>query len=103
MPFDFVLLEEKIIVELDGDFHFIQVAKWKTPQHNRSRDIYKRKCANSNGFSIIRLLQPDVFFDKYDWLQELTNNIDKIVSEKKVQNIYMCKKDEYKDFDKELV
>jgi hypothetical protein len=49
------------------------------------------------------LLQPDVFFDKYDWLQELTNNIDKIVSEKKVQNIYMCKNDEYKDFDKELV
>ena len=21
------------------------------------------------------MLQPDVFFDKYDWLQELTNNI----------------------------
>ena len=103
LPFDFVLLEEIIIVELDGDFHFIQVAKWKTPQHNRSRDIYKRKCANNNGFSIIRLLQPDVLNDKYDWLQELTNNIDKIVSEKKVQNIYMCKKDEYKDFDKELV
>ena len=103
LPFDLVLLEEKIIVEVDGDSHFIQVAKWKTPEYNRSRDIYKRKCANANGFSIIRLLQPDVFFDKYDWLQELTNNINKIVLENKVQNIYMCKKDEYKDFDKELV
>jgi hypothetical protein len=49
------------------------------------------------------LLQPDVLNDKYDWLQELTNNIDKIGLEKKVQNIYMCKKDEYKDFDKKLV
>ena len=99
LPFDFVLLQEKIIVELDGDAHFIQVSNWKSLNHNRSRDIYKRKCANENGFSIIRLLQPDVLFDKYDWLQELTNNIDKIVSEKKVQNIYMCKNDEYKDFD----
>lgn len=102
LPFDFVLLEEKIIIELDGDSHFIQVAKWKTPQHNRSRDIYKMKCANDNGFSIIRLLQPDVFLDKYNWLQELTNNIDKIILEGKVQNIYMCKNDEYKDFDKEI-
>jgi very-short-patch-repair endonuclease len=99
LPFDIVLLEEKIIVEVDGDSHFIQVAKWKTPEHNRSRDIYKRQCANENGFSIIRLLQPDVLNDKYDWLQELTNNINKIVLEKKVQNIYMCKNDEYKDFD----
>jgi len=102
LPFDFVLIEKKIIVELDGESHFIQVAKWKTPEHNRSRDIYKRMCANDNGFSIIRLLQTDVFFDKYDWLQELTNNIDKIVLEKKVQNIYMCKNNEYKDFDKEI-
>jgi len=103
LPFDFVLLEEKIIVEVDGENHFIQVAKWKTPQHNRSRDIYKRIRANENGFSIIRLLQPDVLTDKYDWLQELTNNIDKIVLEKKVQNIYMCKNDEYKDFDNEIM
>ena len=29
-------------------------------------------------------------------------DIDKIVSEKKVQNIYMCKNDEYKDFDNEI-
>jgi very-short-patch-repair endonuclease len=103
LPFDFCIPEYKIIIELDGDAHFIQVSKWKSPQDNRSRDIYKRKCANENGFSIIRLLQPDVFFDKYDWLNELTNNINKIVSENKVQNIYMCKNNEYKDFDKELI
>ena len=103
MPFDFVLLQEKIIVELDDDADLTQVSNWKSLNHNRSRDIYKRNCADENGFSIIRLLQPDVLFDKYDWLQELTNNIDKIVSEKKVQNIYMCKNDEYKDFDNEIV
>jgi hypothetical protein len=57
------------------------------------------KCANENGYSIIRIVQEDVFKDKYNWLQELLDNIHKIVSEKVVQNIYMCKKDEYKDFD----
>jgi hypothetical protein len=42
--------------------------------------------------------------DKYDWLQELLENIDKIILDKiildkMVQNIYMCKNDEYKDFE----
>jgi hypothetical protein len=58
------------------------------------------KCANENGYSMIRIVQEDVFKDKYDWLQELLENINKIVLEKKVQNIYMCKKDEYKYLNK---
>jgi len=99
LPFDFVLEHKKIIIEIDGIQHWSQVAKWKSPQHNRIRDLFKMKCANENGFSIIRILQDDVFHDKYNWLQELLINIDKIVNEKRVQNIYMCKKDEYKDFD----
>ena len=57
------------------------------------------KCANENGFSIIRILQKDVFKYKYDWLTELCGNIDKITNENRVQNIYMCKNNEYKDFD----
>ena len=62
--------------------------------------MYKMKCANENGYSMIRIVQEDVFKDKYDWLQELLENINKIVLEKKVQNIYMCKKDEYKYLNK---
>ena len=57
------------------------------------------KCANENNFSIIRILQDDVFKDKYDWLTELCDNIEKITIENRVQNIYMCKNNEYKDFD----
>ena len=98
LPFDFVIEERKIIIELDGIAHFIQVAKWKTPEHNRIRDLYKMKCANENGFSIIRILQEDVFKNKYDWLKELIENIEIITSDKTVQNIYMCKNDEYKEF-----
>jgi hypothetical protein len=56
------------------------------------------KCANENGFSVIRLLQEDVLFDKYDWLHELVKNIDKITLDNHVQNIYMGLNDEYKDF-----
>ena len=65
----------------------------------RKNDLYKIECANENGYSIIRILQKDVYYDKYDWLTELCENIKKITDENKVQNIYMCKNNEYKDFE----
>jgi very-short-patch-repair endonuclease len=99
LPFDFVIEERKIIVEIDGEQHWKQVAKWKTPEHNRKRDLYKMKCANENGFSVIRIIQEDIFKNKYNWLDELCENIEKITNENIVQNIYMCKNNEYKNFD----
>ena len=51
--------------------------------------------ANDNGYSVIRILQEDVYHDKYNWLVELKENIEKIIIEKKIQNIYICKKNEY--------
>jgi very-short-patch-repair endonuclease len=99
LPFDFVILERKIIIELDGVFHFKQVSNWQSPEESRKRDLYKMKCANENGFSIIRILQEDVLYKKYDWLNEIIEIIEKLTSENKVQNIYMCKNNEYKDFD----
>jgi very-short-patch-repair endonuclease len=99
LPFDFVIEERKVIIELDGEQHWVQVAKWKTPEHNRARDLYKMKCANEQGFSVIRIVQEDVHKNKYDWLTELCRNIDKIALDNRVQNIYMCKMNEYKDYD----
>jgi very-short-patch-repair endonuclease len=99
LPFDFVLEELNIIVEQDGPQHFKQIGDWQSPELTKINDIYKMKCANKNGFSMIRLLQKDIWHDKYDWLQELLKNIDKIVTENRVQNIYMCKNDEYKNFE----
>jgi very-short-patch-repair endonuclease len=55
-------------------------------------------CANDNGYSVIRILQKDVYFNKYNLLNELCENIEKNSNEKRVQNIYMCKNNEYKDF-----
>ena len=35
----------KIIIELDGPQHFIQIMNWKSPEETRKGDIYKMKCA----------------------------------------------------------
>jgi len=98
LPFDFCIEEYKIIIELDGKQHFEQVMNWKTPEEQYENDKYKEKCANENGYSIIRLLQEDVFNDKYDWKPELINNIEKIKTDNIIQNIYMCKNNEYQHF-----
>jgi len=99
LPFDFVIEERKVIIELDGKQHFEQIGNWLSPVETKKNDLYKMNCANENGYSIIRILQKDVYHNKYDWLSELINNIEKITNENRVQNIYMCKNDEYKDFD----
>ena len=102
LPFDFVIEDKKIIIELDGKQHFKQIGKWLSPEDTRKNDLYKMKCANDNGFSVIRILQDDVYKNKYDWLNELIHNIEKNTNENMIQNIYMCKNNEYKDFDIKL-
>jgi len=96
LPFDFVIIEKKILLEIDGKQHMVQVSNWKTPEYNRNNDVYKMKCANDNGFSVIRILQEDIYRNrnKY-WLVELEENIEKIINDGIVQNIYMCKNNEY--------
>ena len=98
LPFDFCIEEYKIIIELDGRQHFEQVCNWSSPEEQFENDKYKEKCANENGYSVIRLLQEDVFNDKYDWKTELINNIEKIKKDNIIQNIYMCKNNEYQYF-----
>ena len=56
------------------------------------------KCANENGYSMIRIVQEDVFKDKYDWLKDICDNIKKLIEENIVQNIFICRNNEYKDF-----
>jgi len=98
LHFDFVIEERKIIIEQDGIQHWKQVAKWKSHEHNKKRYLYKMDCANKNGFSVIRILQEDIYKNKYEWLYELIRNIEKNTNDNVVQNIYMCKNNEYKDF-----
>ena len=90
--------EKKIIIELDGDQHFRQVSNWQSPEEVHSRDIYKMQCANDNKYRIIRILQPDVFHDKYEWLPQLLHKIKQLGKTRKIKNIFMCKNDEYSIF-----
>lgn len=77
LPFDFIIEDLKIIIELDGKHHFKQVHNWQSPEETKKRDIYKMKKANENGYSVIRLMQHPVWEDAYDWESELVANIKK--------------------------
>ena len=98
LPFDFAIEELNIIIELDGEQHFKQISNWTSPEIQIEKDKYKIKCANKNGLSVIRLLQTDVSKDNFDWLTEINTAISKIQDEKTVQNIFICKNNEYTIF-----
>jgi very-short-patch-repair endonuclease len=99
--FDFCIEEYKIIIELDGIQHFKKVKHFrKTPEEQKKRDLYKQKCANDNGYSVIRIYQEDVYYDTFDWLKKLYETIEKIKNDRIIQNIYISKNDEYNNFEK---
>lgn len=65
--FDFVLPDVKIILELDGSHHFIQVRDYDPPEKCREIDCCKMVYAMSHGYTIIRLYQPDIWEDRLAW------------------------------------
>jgi very-short-patch-repair endonuclease len=71
LPFDICIEEFKLIIELDGCQHFVQVSNWNDPILTQKTDIYKMKCANNNGYSVIRILQTDVWNDKNNLLNSI--------------------------------
>jgi len=75
LPFDFLIEEFRLIIELDGRQHFLQVGKWNSPDETQKNDIYKMKCANLHDYSVIRILQEDVWGDKNNWQINLMNCI----------------------------
>jgi very-short-patch-repair endonuclease len=98
LPYDFCIPELKIIIELDGPQHFRQIMNWKSPEEQQENDKYKEECANQNGYSVIRLLQEDVFYDTYDWVKELCEAIEKIKSSERITNIRLSKNGEYDEY-----
>jgi very-short-patch-repair endonuclease len=71
LRFDFLLKEFNIIIELDGGQHFKQVRNWLSPEKQIRVDVYKTQKANQNGFTVIRLLQTDVYRNSISWLEEM--------------------------------
>ena len=73
LPYDFMIPDMKVIIELDGRQHFEHVLHWgNNVVEGIARDIFKMKKANEAGYKIIRLFQEDVYQNDEDWLN---NNI----------------------------
>uniref|UniRef100_A0A6C0KLV7 Treble clef zinc finger domain-containing protein n=1 Tax=viral metagenome TaxID=1070528 RepID=A0A6C0KLV7_9ZZZZ len=75
MPFDFGMLDKKILIELDGEQHFNQISKWDAPEDVQKKDVEKMKCCMEQGYSMIRMYQVDVWKDTYDWKEMLNATI----------------------------
>ena len=73
MPFDFGV--GKILIELDGEQHFVQISNWDAPENIQAKDIEKIQKCIAEGYSIIHISQLDVWFDKYDWKKVLREEI----------------------------
>lgn len=69
LPFDFA--SERIILELDGAQHFVQVSSWASPEKTNLVDNFKIQKATENGYSVIRVLQEDVWKDQNNWESQL--------------------------------
>jgi very-short-patch-repair endonuclease len=93
LPFDFLLDDLKILIEVDGPQHFRQVSNWGSPEESLERDIYKVKLALDHGYSLIRISQADIKANTIDW-QEMINDEVKEYSQpacvyiSKDQNLY---------------
>lgn len=74
-----------------------KVSNWASPEEQYKNDVFKEKCANDNGYSVIRILQEDVFNDTYDWLGELCKAIEELKNGDDIGNIYLGGK-EYDKF-----
>ena len=55
-----------MLVELDGPQHFWNNQKYYTAEGCK-RDLQKERWAVLRGLSVVRVLQEDVWEDRYDW------------------------------------
>lgn len=95
LPFDFVIESYRVIIELDGRQHFRQVSNWIAPDEQQKRDLYKMNYANANGYTVIRVLQEDVWNDRNNWMEKIEEHL--YVHEVPTR-IYISSGDEYKCF-----
>jgi very-short-patch-repair endonuclease len=89
LRFDYLIEEYKIIIELDGLQHFKQVSTWTSPEITQQNDKYKMTCVLKNGYSIIRIFQPDVRQNTNNWQVNLNDAIIKLSSVKIPSHIFI--------------
>jgi very-short-patch-repair endonuclease len=92
--YDFLIEEHKVIIETDGIQHFRSFGKMRrSPEDEFKNDIYKMKCANRNGYKIIRILSSMITCDTYNWWK--TQMLESINSDNKKVNEFIANTDIY--------
>jgi very-short-patch-repair endonuclease/DNA-directed RNA polymerase subunit L len=81
LPFDICIETKKIIIEIDGPQHFMQVSNWASHDKNRNADTYKTKCAEENSYKVIRIVQEDILNKNFDWYETLRSHIEELERE----------------------
>ncbi len=97
LPFDYYIVELNMIIELDGEQHFKQVANWYTPEKTQERDIYKMKAAINKKINFIRITRKSIIKNK--------NNIEEILYKyinKNTKCLFICNDNEYENHKKLL-
>jgi len=87
LPYDFLIENLKLLIELDGPQHFEQVSNWKDPLETQLNDEKKNRLAIENGYSMIRISQEIVWDDLENWKIQLKNIIKKCIKLDKVEII----------------
>jgi hypothetical protein len=101
LPFDFLIKELNLIIELDGNQHFYDVEYFgKNSKQEQRNDVYKMVKAVQNNHSVIRLCQVDVRTNKSDWQNKLTTLINKC--DPKKPSIYYIDNSDLYDSHKKL-
>jgi hypothetical protein len=66
--FDFLFPAYRVIIELDGIQHFNNVLSWSSSSDDvRESDVRKMYAALANGYTVLRLYQPDVWSNRIPW------------------------------------
>lgn len=73
--FDLLIPKYKLIIEIDGPQHFRQVSIWGSPEIQRSTDVEKMFLALENDYSVVRLLQDDIFNNNFEWRDFILKNL----------------------------
>lgn len=88
LPFDFVIEELKIIIEIDGEQHFSKKSNWYEPEINLKNDTFKTIKAIENNYTVIRILQEDIWLNNNDW----ENKLNKLLINYKTPMIFFINK-----------
>lgn len=71
LPFDITIPSLRLIIEVDGRQHYMIGAGWPSPVPMQRRDVYKMRVAVDFDWTVIRLLQESIWWDKDDWENRL--------------------------------